>query len=84
MVIGGFFELENDRMKEAYYRERLFTYYLLNIHIQKEHRIKSPTDFMPFEWEDSYQVTPEVEVLTTEEIQKRFDKMDRAMKQKYG
>ena len=77
----GFYELENERQQQEWERTRWQTWVLLNIHIDSKKRLKTPTDLMPFPWEDSGK---EIEILDKEEQKRRFSKMDRYMKQKYG
>lgn len=80
--LKGFYELEEDRQRSDYERDRLFTLYLLNIHIDKKHRMTKTSDLMTFPWEKSGE-TP-VRILTPEEIQEKFEETDMKMKQKYG
>jgi hypothetical protein len=82
LMISGFYELEQERIRADYERDRIFTMMLLNIQIDKKHRFKTPDDFMPFPWEQEDK--PEVKILSKKERFEKFARMDRAMKQKYG
>lgn len=82
LMMVGFWELEEQRQHANYERDRLFTLLLLNIQIDKKHRIKKPIDLIEFPWEKDN--TPAIKILSKEERQAKFARMDRAMKQKYG
>lgn len=79
---SGFYELEQERQRAEYERDRFFTMSLLNIQIDRKHRFDKPTDWFKFPWEEEEK--PEVKILSKEERLKRFARMDRAMKKKYG
>jgi hypothetical protein len=82
----GFFELEEDRLKGQYERDRLFTILASNIHLDKKSQYQRPIDMIVFPWEKEFkkkEVVPE-KPMTPEEKKERFGKMDAYMLKKYG
>ncbi len=80
--IGGFFELETEKQHAEYERQRLFTLLLLNIHIDKKRRIKSPIDLIEFPWEQTHKPPPKI--LNKKQKLDRFARMDKQMLEKFN
>lgn len=79
--IKGFYKIEEERQQAEYERQRFFTTMLLNIHIDKKHRIKSPSELVVFPWEDTQK--PSVTPKSEEQKKRDFSKVDAYMRKKW-